>query len=174
LAEIACYIAKMNEEELLFAVGRIRESLATSNLAWILREIDETLRLGKPAVRTVFDHHQEVPEVIHMRVLADAPGKEKKAARRKTTVPTTESYSSQEELNLLLDAIQRTVIASSDMQSYIMSNLADRDSKHPNRQILFERDGEPSSELPYSNRESSLVKVDTLRQAIGSLRERAR
>lgn len=164
----------MNEDELLFAVRRIRESLAKSDLAWILREIDETLRLGKPAVRTVFDLHQEVPELIHMRVLADVAGKEKRAPRRKTTVPTTESYSSQEELTLLLDAIQRTVIASSDMQSYIMSNLADRDSKHPNRQVLFERDGEPSSELPYSNRESSLVKVSSLQQAVTSLRERAR
>ncbi|WP_433966798.1 hypothetical protein [Tunturiibacter gelidiferens] len=163
----------MNEDDLLFAVRRVRESLAKSNLTWILREIDETLRLGKPAVRTVIEVQEDAPDLIHMRVLTSA-GEEKKAARRKTTVPTTESYSAQEELNLLLDAIERTIISSSDMQSYVMSNLADRDSKHPYRGILFERDGEISSELPYGNRESALVEVDSLRQAIGSLRERAR
>ena len=118
--------------------------------------------------------HEEAPEIIQMRVLTEVAGKRKGSPRRKTTVPTTESYSSQEELNLLLDAIQRTVIAASDMQSYAIENLADRDNKHSGRQIIFERDGELSSELPYDNRETSSVKVDSLRKAVTSLRERAK
>lgn len=165
----------MTEEEIRLAVQSVRSSLAKSALSWILREVDETLRLGKPAVRSVLEEPEESPELLHLPSVANQEYVQKKPSRRRTTVPTTESYSAKEELTLLLDAIQRTAIATMDMQLYVVANVANRgESGTTKREIAFERDGEQSSTIPYNNQAQAETQLGRLREAIDLLRERAK
>jgi len=165
----------MTDEEFKIAVDSLRKSLEASSLTWIAKEVDETLRLGKPAVRTVIEEKEEASDVLHLPSVLTMGGEQNTSTRRKTTVPTTESYSQKEELGLILDAIERTAIATMDMQSYVITRIANRGGAViPGQEISFEREGEISSSLPYQNQSDEKVQISNLRKAITLLRERAK
>jgi hypothetical protein len=165
----------MTEDEFQFAVDSVRKSLERSSLDWIVKQVDETLRLGKPAVRTVLEEERESPDTLHLPSVQIIGKAGTKPTRRKTTIPTTESYSKKEELGLLLEAIQRTAIATLDMQSYVLERVAIHvETATPDQEISFERDGTRSSSIPYENQTDAKVRIETLREAIGLLKEKAK
>jgi hypothetical protein len=164
----SCYISLMTEEELKLAVESVRKSLSGSSLNWILREVDETLRLGKPTIRTIVEVKQESEDLLYLPATSTEARRDVKPGRRRTTVPTTEAYTIAEQLALLLDAIQRTAVATADMQSYVLIEIANRGGSSPAAQIIFERDGEPSSPISNENK----LDADDLRYAVQMLRER--
>jgi hypothetical protein len=164
----------MTEEELQIAVESVRNSLTKSLLHWVLREVDETLRLGKPTVRTVIEVNEESPDVVHLPSASMSGKLQRRQGRRSTVIPTTEAYSKKEELGLLLDAIQRTAIATADMQLYVVAKIARRgEPAVPERWITLERDGRPSSTIPYENQAAAEVQIASLRTAVHLLKERA-
>jgi hypothetical protein len=163
----------MTEDELQLAVDSLRKSLERPSLDWIVKQVDETLRLGKPALRTVLEEEQESLETLHLLSVQIIRKAGMKPARRKTTIPTTESYSKKEELGLLLEAIQRTAIATLDMQSYVVGRVH-VETATPDQQISFERDGTLSSSIPYENQTDAKVQIEKLRDAIGWLKEKAK
>jgi hypothetical protein len=168
----SCYISLMTEEELKLAVESVRRSLSGASLNWILREVDETLRLGKPTIRTIVEVKQESEDLLYMPAASTGAGRDVKPGRRRTAVPTTEAYTTAEQLALLLDAIQRTAVATADMQSYVLIEIANRDGSSPAAQIIFERDGEPSSSISNENKLDAVGRIDDLRHAVQTLRER--
>ncbi len=162
----------MTEEEFDVALRSVRRSLEGSPLEWIVKQVDETLRLGKPVVRTVLEEEQESPETLHLPPAHTIGKPGRKPTRRRTTVPTTVPYSKKEELSLLLDAIQRTAIATLDMQVYVIKRVAIRgETSMPTQEISFERDGAHSSSIPYQNQADAGVEIEKLRRAIGFLKE---
>jgi hypothetical protein len=164
----------MNEDELRAAVESVRNSIEKSHLRWVLREVDETLRLGKPALRTVLEVDEESPEMVHLPAVTVTGRRPRKQVRRSTTVPTTDAYSPREELVLLLDAIQRTAIATAEMRSYVTEKIARYGGLvSPERKITFERDGRPSSTIQYEDQPAGKAPIAELGEAIRSLRERA-
>lgn len=163
----------MNEDDLRAAVASVRNSVEKSTLGWILREVDETLTLGKPALRTVVEVEEESPETVHLRSVTLTGRRPRKQARRSTTVPTTDVYSPQEELELLLDAIQRTVIATSEMQSYVRQKILGLgENAFADRRITFERSGRISSTIQFEDQSEQKGQISALLEAIRSLRKR--
>jgi len=171
---VSWYSFPMAEIDYELAVASIRKSLATSPLDWVLREVNETLRLGKPAVRTIEEAKEESTDAVHYSTLAQE-SQPRKQTRRKTKVPSTEAYSTKEELVLLLDSIERTAIATMDMQAYVIEDIAQRQGlSAPNLNIVFERDGQLSSPSFHEKQSPVVEQVTTLRHAIAELRSRAR
>jgi hypothetical protein len=151
----------MTEGEFQLAVASVRKSIETSPLRWILKEVDETLRLGKPALRTVLAEKEESPDTLHLHSVLTIGRKEMNQGRRKTTVPTTEPYSKKEELSLLTEAIERTAIAALDMQSYVTKRMAIRgEAAMTDRGIFFERDGVRSSPFLDQTQNEAKLQID--------------
>ncbi len=139
----------MTETEERDAIRTLREMLGRYDyLTWIVRGVDETLKLGKPTVKTVNETRQ-----VTVSSSDDSPvlyrSQEEIGRRRRIEVATTEEYTSVEELRMLIDAIDRTVVAASQMRPQVMSsfnNLPSDSSSHID-EVLFERDNNLSDPL---------------------------
>lgn len=159
----------MTSQQLQIAIDSVRTSLQNSSLAWILDEVNETLRLGKPSIRTVTEKAQLVRDIFVVETADEFEFASGGPRSRKTRVAATEPYTKPEELQLILDAIERTAIAAADMRAEIVKNLDKRYREHP--RIIFERNGQ-LAEL--NDLDSTDVEVGRLRDAVHSLRLLAR
>ena len=157
----------MSDAEITIAIDSIRTTLEERSLQWLSREIDDTLRLGKPALRQIVANVEQDADLVYMSEYGMRSGSPR---TRRTTVPTTEQYSRREELQLLLDAIIRTVVATQEMEGQVLRKISERMKIiDANPRIQFEREGATSPNLQPYSREIEM-QIDQLKATIKLLR----
>ncbi len=161
----------MTEIEAREVIQALREALGRhDDLTWIVRGVDETLKLGKPTVKTVNETRQ-----VTVSSFDDSPvfyrREEEIGKRRRVEVATTEEYTSVEELRMLIDAIDRTVVAVSQMRPQVVGSFNDLRSDSSSIYVVqFERDNNLSAPLHLG--EQILPEAKALEETLRALRER--
>ncbi len=98
----------MNQEDARLTFTTLAETLEKLGLGWMLDQVRQEITLGKTVAKTL----SVMPE--------DFVGFERKSRQRVRFVSTRE-YSHQEQLALLIDAMEQTIVGSIEMQSSILS-----------------------------------------------------
>jgi hypothetical protein len=131
----------MTDDEARTITTTLRGNLEANGLSWIARGVDESLRLGKPTVRTIISQGGTEKGIV----LEEGHGTEieEGAKGRKVKVTGVVNYTVREELKMLIDAIDRTVVAVSEMRVETTAALAKVNSGSvPLTEVRFEREQE--------------------------------
>ena len=158
----------MTDDEARAVTTDLRQLLEANGLSWVARGVDESLRLGKPTRRTITSQGgaergivlEERPEAEH----------EEGAKGRKVKVTGVVNHTIREELSMLIDAIDRTVVAVSDMRAETTAALAKVNSGDvPLTEVQFEREQEAGSPLRPS--EAQPEQLGSLKFSLAALRK---
>ena len=165
----------MTPEESVEFIVSIRVALEAKDLTWLIREVDEAIRLGKPVMRSIVINKESLGDSSSLVIEDDSgvPVVSGARTRKKTRVPTTVGYSPAEQVELFLQAIERTVVAVQQMRSELSVTLSKSEEQHPGiGGIRFEREGGLSTLISLREDEQS-SSVQGVIDAIKMIRERS-
>jgi len=91
--------------DVFIALSKILEEIG---LTWMLDQVKQEIVHGKTATKT-------------LSILAEDFPNEYRQRRQRVRFVSTEEYSSKEQLHLLLDAMEQTIVASLEMQKSILT-----------------------------------------------------
>lgn len=154
----------MNEEESIAAFNSLQEALRTRDLGWVLDQVAEQVRAGKPSTREVVER-----PVDYLWVAERTRGGER-LKTRKTRFPATIEYTPQERVLLMLDAIEHAVINTAEMAAHI-TRFAEKELGQPRVEFRTDESKAPQLSLEGEEAESRAVVAAHLRTLIGQLRE---
>lgn len=106
----------MTDAEARPIITSLRQMLEERGLNWIVRGVDESLRLGKPTVRTIISEATRTVALVNEESTVTEESQDEVSKRRRIQVSTVKKYTNLEELRMLIDAIERTVVAVSEMR----------------------------------------------------------
>jgi len=157
----------MTDDEARTITTTLRENLEANGLGWIARGVDESLRLGKPTLRTITSQSgTEKGFVLEERHEIEM---EESTKGRKVKVTGIVNYTVREELKMLIDAIDRTVVAVSEMRAETTAALAKVNSGSvPLAEVRFEREQELSP--PLGPGEAQPEPLGSLKSSLAMLR----
>jgi hypothetical protein len=142
----------MTESEAQETFLALITAMERSRLLWVIEQVRQEISLGKTSSKTLSVSPEEFGILPRPR-------------KQRVKFLSTEEYSHKEQVLLVLDAIEQTVVASAEMQNEILSFTRVRD-------VRFTSDdgtGERSIITARSEREKSVV--ERLRIACDQLRE---
>ena len=157
----------MTDDEARTITTTLRENLEANGLGWIARGVDESLRLGKPTLRTITSQGGTDKGFV----LEERPETEMEESTkgRKVKVTGVVNYTVREELKMMIDAIDRTVVAVSEMRAETTAALAEVNSGSVRlAEVRFEREQELSAPLGPS--EAQPEQLGTLKSSLAMLR----
>lgn len=103
-------MAELAPEE---AYLKVLELLRSHDLGWVAAQVQDQVRAGRPVTRVVSPRPVNVPD----RFAAESS---QPPRRRRERLAATEPYSAEERLQLVLDAIDRAVIQTADMEQEVL------------------------------------------------------
>jgi|GEM_PF-6423024 len=122
----------MNDQECLRAYETLGTILSENGLVWIISQVEEQIRLGKTVEREI-ETLKDVRET-GLQSSSSSLSNLKKGPRAK--FPVTESYSSPEQLKVMIDAIERAVLDSATMENHLAAFMENSDGNRI-REIQF-------------------------------------
>lgn len=159
----------MTDDEARPVISGLRQLLEKRDLSWIVRGVDEALRLGKPTLRKITTEPVRKFVGVDEELSMPEESQERVGRRKWIQISSVKKYTDLEELKMLVDALERTVVAVSEMRPQIAASIrkVDKDSQ-PITEIRFERDGELGAPLFMDEHVSE--ECTTLRNALNALR----
>ena len=97
----------------------VSSAMRRAGLDWVVTQLAEQIRFGKPATKRVQTTLDDFPEIAVEGI----------AGKRKITRETfafTRDYTAHERLSLLLDALERAVIVTSQMEGIVRDKILGR------------------------------------------------
>ena len=119
----------MPERDLDQAYSIILEALRAHGLSWVAAQVQDQVRAGKPTTRMVAPRPAAVTGLF-----ADELSQPRSPRRER--LAATEPYSPKERLGLALDALERAVIQTGDMEEEVMKFFATERQTPP--QVIFQ------------------------------------
>ena len=107
----------MTDKECLETYQRLVDILNQNRLAWVVAQVEEQIRLGKTTEKEI-DTLKEGRGEFELFTIEDYPSRLRKGP--KATFPVTVDYQPPERLALLLDAVERVIVNTVDMENHLI------------------------------------------------------
>lgn len=107
----------MTQEECEFAYGRITAAMRTQKLEWLVAQVEEKIRFGRPLTKKV----RMVPEEIEDLAVYPSEGPARRA--RQVLVTATRPYTNEERLRILIEALQHAIVERHDMEDVVRRSI---------------------------------------------------
>lgn len=141
----------------------ILEAFRTHGLSWVAAQVQDQIRAGKPTTRVVSPR----PTPVSWRFAEELPPPR---SRRRERLAATEPYSPEERLGLALDALERAVIQTADMEEEIVKFFA-TERPTPSRVAFQPEEFEDARPLELGAHDTSRrTALGRLRQVLAVLR----
>jgi hypothetical protein len=140
------------------AFERLADTLRERRLSWLVEQVQDRIREGKPVVRSIKELHAERQ---NWETVGEAVRGEKLKPGRRVEFRTTEEFTEEEQLDLLLSAIRQAVLNAAAIEETVGVTF-------PGLSFVSEQgDGRFSAPTAERDRRSSSLKQ--LRSAIDEL-----
>lgn len=149
----------MTNTECREAFNAVSAYLHESGLGWIVTQVLEQIRFGKPHLKRVETSADISPELV-------VEGLGSGRRRTRETLAATREYTAHEQLGVLLDAIERALISTSAMEDAVRSEFFGRDKQRTTIELV--RTDDPGRETftisnsPNAQRIGSVHKLNAL------------
>ncbi len=153
----------MNEQECEYAFQRLIKILNENGLAWVVEQVNEQIRIGKTIQREI-ETLKEGKEMSLFSTIDDYSSKLTKGP--KATFPVTVEYQQSERLELLINAVKQSIVATADMEHHLAS-FTEKDDETP-KKFLFYAD-EPGIEPKSIGTETIRSRYESSRRLNGLL-----
>lgn len=104
----------MGADESIEIYNKLISALRENKLDWIIDQVTEHIRLGKTVEKEIETLKEDPSEKMVVYTFGDHVPKFKKGPR--ATFPVTENYTPQEQLLLLIDAIEQALVNTNEME----------------------------------------------------------
>ena len=156
----------MTETESEQAFGTISEGMKSAGLEWVITQAAEQIRFGKPEMKSVRTTIEGSPELA-------VPGLDGRRRSTRETFASTREYSANERLMLLLDALERALVSTSEMEAAVRKHVfGSQRNLNLIKLIRTDEPGRQALELGRSADKDRLDSVRHLHELIANLRER--
>ena len=164
----------MDEQQITDLDSQLRSSLREHGLDWITREVDQTIQLGKPAMQVIEEQSEIYGDEGYLIILDDNSSSRSPGRKKRVKVPTTTPFRPDEKLELILDALDRTLVAIPEMADHVASVLIGSDQNPTGiTNIVFERDGDTNETLLEESR-ANRMPIEGLAKLLTEIRNGVR
>ena len=157
----------MTSEECNMAFDQLEHAMNEAGLAWVTTQVAEDLRFGKTRTKRL-----SVREEKSDRFVTELLGTPR---RSNVMVSATEPYSAEEELRMLVRALEQTTVAIDHMEGVIRNRINRKSETKDWRLIQLVRSDEPDREAVVIHSTATTgrsEKVTELENLLRALRER--
>jgi hypothetical protein len=156
----------MTEAECEQAFEVVSGAMQAAGLNWVVTQVAEQIRFGKPSTKRIQTTVEHSPEIA----VEGVAGRPK---RTRETFAFTREYTASERLSLLLDALERAVVLTSQMEAVVRGQLFGKTNGLNSIRLI--RTDEPGRDVLEVGAGADPVRekaVQTLYQLVAGLRGR--
>jgi hypothetical protein len=155
----------MTVEESRAAFESLSDGIQKAGLGWILNQVIQQVRLGKPELKRVRMVIEPSSELL-------IEGLEGRRRTSREVFAATREYTAHEQLSLLLDALERALVSTFQMEGVIREQLFGKDaSRHTVRLVRPDEPENQGVEVMRSANTERSDRVRDLHRLVSSLRE---